>query len=426
MRDVSNVREMQSYVRKVAAGRESLWRHRPPLLNHLDVELTERCNNRCVHCYISRPADDRAAAAGELDTATWRRILEEAAGLGCLTLRFTGGEPLLRDDFEELYLFARRLGLRVILATNATRMTARLASLLARIPPRERIEVSIYGLTRRTYEAVSRVPGSFAASQRGLRLLQKHRVPLTIKGALLPANRADFGRFHDWAVEVSGDPDAGASITSLYLRGRRDGPLRNARLRRLRLAPQSLVRFEAAERAPFLPETRDFLLRRAAVAGARIFACGAGDGSAAVDSHGTLQMCLLLRHPETVYDLRQGTVRDALKNVFPKLRERRSADAEYLRRCGRCFLQALCDQCPAMAWMEHGTLDTPVEHLCESAHALARALGVVGAREKAWEVINWKDRLRGAPARRRAQHTSAGPSHITGRRSVGKKKERVR
>src|SRR5512137_1301434 len=79
------------------------------LLGHLDIELTERCNNACIHCYINQPEHDAGARSREMNTAFIKEILQQSADLGCLTIRFTGGEPLLRNDFTELYFFARRL-----------------------------------------------------------------------------------------------------------------------------------------------------------------------------------------------------------------------------------------------------------------------------------------------------------------------------
>jgi len=107
-----------SYVVERDIG-QALWQDRRPLLGRLDMELTERCNNNCIHCCINLPADDQAARERELSTAQIIAILTEAASLGCMTVRYTGGEPLLREDFEELYLFARRLGLKVLLFTKS-------------------------------------------------------------------------------------------------------------------------------------------------------------------------------------------------------------------------------------------------------------------------------------------------------------------
>ena len=97
-----------------------------PLLNQLDIELTERCNNACLHCYINRPAGSADARKRELSTAQWQDIFRQAADLGALSVRITGGEPLLREDFAELYLCARRLGMKVTLFTNARRITPQL------------------------------------------------------------------------------------------------------------------------------------------------------------------------------------------------------------------------------------------------------------------------------------------------------------
>jgi MoaA/NifB/PqqE/SkfB family radical SAM enzyme len=79
--------------------------------------------------------------------------------LECLSVRFTGGEPLLRGDFEELYGFARKIGLRVLIFTNATLITKHVADLFSRIPPIEKIEITVYGMKKNSYEAASRIPG---------------------------------------------------------------------------------------------------------------------------------------------------------------------------------------------------------------------------------------------------------------------------
>ena len=115
-----------------------------------------------------------------MTTAQWGSILHQAADLGVLTVRFTGGEPLLRPDFADIYQIARKLGLKVLLFTNARLIDTRLAQLFTRIPLLEKIEISVYGLHRKTYESVSRVSGSFSQFQRGVRLLEEHRIPFIV------------------------------------------------------------------------------------------------------------------------------------------------------------------------------------------------------------------------------------------------------
>jgi hypothetical protein len=76
------------------------------------------------------------------------------------------------------------------------------------------------------------------------------------------------------------------------------------------------------------------------------------------------------------------------------MREIEAENPLYLERCARCFLQGLCEQCPAKSWSEHGTLDTPVEYLCQVAHARARDLGLLSEGEHAWEVEDWQERIK--------------------------------
>jgi MoaA/NifB/PqqE/SkfB family radical SAM enzyme len=148
--------------------------------------------------------EDDGARQKELTTLAIKEILSQTAALGALSVRFTGGEPLLREDFIDLYLHARRLGLKVLLFTNARLITPELANLFARIPPLVKIEVTVYGLKPESYETVSRVPGSYEEFRRGIGLLRERNVPFVVKGALLPPNLAEMESFEAWAATLPG------------------------------------------------------------------------------------------------------------------------------------------------------------------------------------------------------------------------------
>lgn len=381
----------RSYVRKVPSGRDGLWASSGPALPRLDIELTERCNNDCVHCSVNRPAGDAAARDREWPTRAWRALLKDAADLGCLVVRITGGEPLLRDDFAKIYRHARELGLRVMLFTNATLLTPRLARLLRDVPPLEAVEVSVYGMTAESYEAVSRTPGSFAAFRRGLDLLRENGVPFVVKGAYLPATRREMDEFEAWAALVTGSPDPPSSALLFDLRSRRDGR-KNALIAGLRIGGDEFVRIARRHGEAAVDEWRGFCARSGGGRGDRLFDCLTAGGSAAVDAYGRLQYCLGLRHPDTVYDLRKGTLREAVTEFLPRVRALRATDPAYLERCGRCFLRGLCEQCPAKSWAEYGTLDTPVEYFCGVAHAQAVAAGLLEPGERAWTVADGEER----------------------------------
>ena len=363
-------------------------------LSALDVELTERCDNDCVHCCIRLPAGDEAVRARELTTAQLEGLLVQAAGLGCLRVRFTGGEPLLRPDFEELYLFARRLGMRVVLFTNARRVTPELADLLARVPPLLPVEVTAYGVREESYEAVSRVPGSYAQFRRGVELLASRGVRVVLKGAVLPPTRDELDELEVWAAEMPGAASPPGLVALLDLRSRRDDPERNRLIESLRLPPEDAVRVLTRRPEAYRRGMEEFRGKFMGPPGDRLFRCGAGHG-VSIDAYGRAQPCMGVRAPELTVDLvgagpasqagaEPMSLADALER-FAGLRELRATNPEYLRRCARCSLKGLCEQCPAKSWSEHGTLDTPVEYLCAVAHAQARWLGWLGEGEHGWD-----------------------------------------
>ncbi len=380
------------YVVKRKLGQLPLWQGEGIRLPHLDIELTERCNNACMHCYINLPAQDQQAAHRELSTDQWKIILQQVAGLGALYVRFSGGEPLLRADFAELYLFTRRLGMEVILFTNARRITPELADLFARVPPRKKIEVTVYGMHSETYDAVACAPGAFDEFRQGLARLEQRQIPFVVKSVLLPPNLNEKGEFETWANSIPWMESPPGYSVFLQLRARRDSPGRNQLISRLRITPDESVKLAAQDGKTYRRGMAKFCSQFIRPEGDRLFSCGAGE-IGCVDAYGTYQMCMPLRHPDTVYDLKQGTLREALTDIFPRLRELRATNPDYLSRCARCFLKGLCEQCPGRSWEEHGTLDTPVEYLCQVAHAQARYLGLLDATEQAWEVTDWRIRV---------------------------------
>jgi len=335
-----------------------------------------------------------------MDTAFVKDILQQAAALGALDVRFTGGEPLLREDFAELYLFARRLGLRVTLFTNARRITAELAQLMGRIIPGRPVEVTVYGMHPESYDAVAARRGAFAEFRRGVDLLLEYNIPFIVKQALLPPNRHEIDEFEAWAATLPGMQQKPGYSMNFDLRARRDHPAKNRQIQSLRVSPEGTVA-HLARHPGYVKEMREFCGKFTAPPGDRLFNCGAGK-SVMVDAYGKAQMCMGLRHPDYVYDLHNRADAEAagvsplkfvLTRVFPQWRELRATNLEYLRRCARCFLKGLCEQCPAKSWQEHGTLDTPVEYLCQVAHAQARHLGLIDGDENAWEVTGWRKRI---------------------------------
>lgn len=369
-----------------------LFKEKHPLLTHIDLELTERCNNNCLHCYINLPQNDLTALKNELTTDQWKDILKQAADLGALSVRFTGGEPLLRNDFEDLYLYARRLGMKVFVFTNARLITEDLANLFKKIPPLKKIEISVYGMHPKSYDSIVRVPGAYHEFIMGINNLMERQIPFMVKSTLLPPNLAEIDEYENWATSINGSANNLPYAIFLELRTRRDSNTMNKIIRSLRLSPEKGVSFLSRNETDYKRGMAQFVAKFMHPSGDKLFTCGAGE-SGCVDAYGKYQMCMKLRHPDTVYDLTNGSIKEALLEAFPRYYDLRAKNPEYLERCARCFIKGLCEQCPAKSWSEHGTLDTPVEYYCQVAHEQARTLGLISEGEKAWEVSNWEERV---------------------------------
>ena len=113
------------------------------LASSVSLEVTFRCNLKCKHCYIACSSTEK-----EMDTHEMRRMIDTIVDGGCLWLLITGGEPLIRPDFVDLYTYAKKKGLIITLFTNGTLMTPRLADYLAEWRP-FRVEITLYGAARK-------------------------------------------------------------------------------------------------------------------------------------------------------------------------------------------------------------------------------------------------------------------------------------
>ena len=347
----------------------------------MELELTARCNNDCRHCDINLPANDHAATSAEFTAREILGLAGEAAEMGTVWCLLTGGEPLLREDFEEIYVGLKRLGLLIQLFTNACLVTPTHAKLLKHYPARD-VEVTVYGATRETYERVTRRPGSYQAFTRGLQLLLDGGVKVRLKAMALRSTVHELDEIGEFCRAHTKDYYRFDPLLQLRSHG---DPDRNQEIRAERLSPEEIIAIERADDERFGALKRgchdEWLAHGDAdhTACDHLFHCGAGNTSFTIGYNGTFRLCSSLWHPDTLYDLRRGTLREAWQEWVPKVRDLRGSDPVFLKRCRKCGKINLCLWCPAHAALESGDMDRWIEYFCEVAHgraaALAEALG---------------------------------------------------
>jgi len=362
----------------------SLWEKlgKKRALCSFELELTARCNLDCRHCYINLPASSQVAKKGELTIDQITRIGKEAVSLGAIWCLLSGGEPLLRDDFFDIYLALKNLGLLVSIFTNATLITDQYIDFFKKYPPRD-IEITVYGITPKTYERITRRPGSYPAFRLGLYRLFNAGIPVTLKAMAMRSNFEEMPEITRFCQEHSYrqfrfDP---------FLHLRYDGdPHRNREIISERLSPEQIValeksspsRFEGLKKTkifsidPSLPKPKSCLL----------FGCGIGKEYFYVSSHGIFSFCSSLWHPDCVTDLKTASLKKAWDELYNKIRQMTSSRKKYLSACAECPIINLCRWCPATAYLETGRLDCPVDYFCRVAHAREKELQVDKIRKK--------------------------------------------
>ena len=318
------------------------------------IDLTYRCNNRCRHCWLRSDSGAEELSADEIFD-----IVDQARAMGCRDWAISGGEPMLRPDFPEIFDYITSHSRTYSLNTNGTLITPEIAELMRRKGSKL---IALYGATADIHDYITRTSGSFAATQQGMELLRESGAGFTVQ--LVPM-RANFHQLEEMkALARSLSPHGRLGATWLFLSAGRD-PLVNAEIASQRLSAAEVVAMEAPS---------DFTLHAGVEEGDN--SCSKGDDRLFagcidarrefhVDPSGQLSFCCLIKDPALRYDLRSGSFREGWNDFIPSLANRLRGGEEFGSGCGSCPDRLLCDWCPAYGFLEHGRYDAPVEYLCE-------------------------------------------------------------
>ncbi|RJQ44704.1 MAG: radical SAM protein [Gaiellales bacterium] len=330
----------------------SLVRERVPVGG--SIEFTARCNLGCVHCFVK---DNRSPGLG---LEEWQNVLDQVADAGCFWLQMTGGEPLLRPDFRELYLYTKKKGFLVTLFTNATLMTPEIADLLAEWPPFA-VEVSLYGASPESYQKVTGSADAYDRCMEGIALLKDRGLPLRLKSMVLAENRDDLQTMMDLARGLGAEFRYDANI-----HGRVDGDMAPGEHR---LSPEEVLELDFLDRRRIsaLKEFVDYC-ERTTIDDEQLYHCGAGLNSFHIDAAGNLCLCIMVRDGSR--PILESSFRELWETEIPRLRFRK-APAGY--SCKGCELYSLCGQCPGWGRLDEGGVDSRSDFLCRLAHLRAQA-----------------------------------------------------
>ncbi|MCU0242079.1 MAG: radical SAM protein, partial [Vicinamibacteria bacterium] len=290
------------------------------------IAMTHRCHLRCVHCYLG---EERYAPPqdGECDTAFWLDAIDQITAAGCLNLLITGGEPLVRRDFAQVYERAIRGGLLTSLFTNGTLIDPPLLDLLADLPP-QMVEISLYGATAEVYERVTGAPGSYVQCMRGIDALVSRGIPSGLKAMILSENQAEIAAMRALAL-ARGLPFRVDPAISPRLSGER-APLAH------RISADQAVALEMEDEGLRARTAAYYRKTRGQPSEERLFPCLAGVTGFHIHPTGTLYPCLVVTTHG--FDLRHGSFREGWNGIVSAFHEQ-ELRAGY--ECPHCDLRFL-------------------------------------------------------------------------------------
>src|ERR1700733_10543281 len=334
----------------------------------VSIEVTRRCPLECLHCYNNLPMSDTDAKQRELTKEEHYRVLDELVEMGCFWILYTGGEIFARKDFLEIYTYAKQKGFLITLFTNGTIITEAIADYLVEWPPFA-IEITLYGRTRETYEALTAIPGSYDRCLRGIQLLRERGLPLKLKTVATSINKHEVFAMKQFAEEIGVEFKSDGQINPRI--DCSQSPLA------VRLTPEEVVAIDLhfpnpIAEYPKLAE-RNLELAPNLAQDDTVYFCGGGVNSFAINANGEMGICVISQ--QETFDIRQSGVRPTWEHSLHELRTRKRTR---ITKCVECRIQSLWGMCPANGEMENGDRESPVEFLCHVAHLRAASIGGEG------------------------------------------------
>ena len=298
------------------------------------LELTNRCNERCTHCYIEKFWDDPTKV---LTLDQWKHCLHELKSAGVLYLILMGGEAMLNPHFWGIADEAARLGFHLSMITNGQKTTdvhvaERLKSVGFSV-----ITVSLYSLDAAVHDQMTSVRGSHAKTMSAIEYYRQAGLNVGINCLLTSANIEGYFDLADWCIERNMEIKADPHVTPKFNRDL--GPTK------LRATPEQLKSYyeKIVERWPAGAP-------KAVIESAGDFVCNVAKGKCAVTAYGELLTCIEIREPlglltEKSFDeLWSGGIAAKWRNL--KVGDLKSRDSN--------GSENFCDHCPGMALHEDG------------------------------------------------------------------------
>jgi len=317
---------------------------------NVQLDLTYRCNERCVHCYLDH--DDH----GEMSTAEIKHLMDEMAEAGVFILTLSGGEIFLRRDFFELLEHARRLMFCVKLKTNAVLIREREAARIRDLGV-ESVQISIYSHRPEVHDGITLIPGSLKRSVDAIRFLKSQGLRVIIANVLMRQNMQDYPGVRALAAELGVECTLDPTIT----------PMMDGNRSTLDLGVDQSTLRQVFRDTALVGDTDEFCAIPAPAGESELEStpCSAGHTACYVSPYGEVFPCV--QFPLPTGNVRQQRFVDIWRDS-DQMKEVRSIRLKDLTTCPSCTHVGSCTRCPGLAYLE-GNMRGPSSQDCEKSFA---------------------------------------------------------
>lgn len=329
------------------------------------IDLTYRCNCNCRHCWLWLPeaAEEKKQ---ELSFDGIRRFGDEARALGCRRWSISGGEPMLRPDFHEIFDYLTIKAVDYTLNTNGTLITPAIANLLKRKGAKL---IALYGANAEVHDQITRHPGSFDALMRGFTYLKEARAGFSVQIIPLKDNFHQYKKMIELALSLSPSYRIGAPWLYLSADGNEK---RNLEIISQRLLPRDVVALDPPFMGGHEEKNRSQLGKPGSIGKTapykKLFnACIDSRRDFHIDPYGGISFCSFIKDPTLRFKWQPGLFREAWDSFIPSLADRICGNEEYLQNCGGCEKKEDCRWCAVFGYLEHRRFSAPVKYLCAVA-----------------------------------------------------------
>jgi SynChlorMet cassette radical SAM/SPASM protein ScmE len=341
-----------------------------------DLAITGKCNLRCKYCSHFTSAGD---SGSDLPKEEWLKFFRELNDCAVFNITLQGGEPFYREDIKELISGIVENRMRFSILSNGTLITEATASFLASTGRCDGVQVSIDGSTPLTHD-IFRGEGTFYKAIRGVKHLQEHNVPVSVRITVHRNNVMDLERVAVLLlddIKLDGFSTNAASYMGLC---RQNSEIIQLTIEERSIAMESLLKLNKKYNGRInalagpLAEGRNWLeMEKARRLGKKrmpgrgyLTGCGGPIDKIAVRSDGAIIPCIQMSHIEL------GRInRDDLREVWQnhpeinRLRERCDIPLSDFKFCRDCdYINYCTGNCPALAYLILGDENQPSPDAC--------------------------------------------------------------